>query len=299
MNKRPAFQFYPKDFMCDANIIAMGNEELGAYIRLLCVDWIEGGIPDDNLLLSRLSWSLDRWDSIAMTVLSCFEKRGDRYYNPRLSQEREKQNKFFEEKAEAGRKGAKSKWSKKKEEMAQPYVCHDSVNGKTIAKDGFSSSSSSPDIKKEYKEKKPCESEAIQPEAEQPEPESKPAQKRKKEFTPPTSAEVKEYARSRRSHIDPQKFFDFYDAGSWKDSKGKPVLNWKQKFLTWEGREPRPPEKVWSPEELAEVEKIEQYAKQCKGMPSALDIIFGTDDGREKGFEPYPERQNQLSCAAR
>ena len=58
----------------------------------------------------------------------------------------------------------------------------------------------------------------------------------KKEFIPPTLEEVKSYAKERNSFIDPKKFFDFYDVSKWIDSKGIPVRNWKQKFITWEGR---------------------------------------------------------------
>ena len=53
-------------------------------------------------------------------------------------------------------------------------------------------------------------------------------------FTPPTIEEVKAYAEERRSSVDPVKFFEYFQAGEWKDGKGNPVQNWKQKFITWE-----------------------------------------------------------------
>ena len=34
-------------------------------------------------------------------------------------------------------------------------------------------------------------------------------------------------------------FFRYYEAGNWYDKKGEPVLNWKQKLLTWDGRRER------------------------------------------------------------
>ena len=61
-------------------------------------------------------------------------------------------------------------------------------------------------------------------------------EKVQKVFVPPTLEEVKEYANKRNSYVDAERFFDYYNAGKWKDGKGKPVLNWKQKFITWEGR---------------------------------------------------------------
>ena len=61
-------------------------------------------------------------------------------------------------------------------------------------------------------------------------------------FIPPTLEEVTAYARERNSSVDPKKFFEYFntpnDKGqTWIDSKGNPVRNWKQKFLTWEGRD--------------------------------------------------------------
>jgi len=56
-------------------------------------------------------------------------------------------------------------------------------------------------------------------------------------FTPPTLDEVSDYCKERGSSVDPKKFFDYFDAGGWVDSKGNHVKSWKQKIITWEGRE--------------------------------------------------------------
>lgn len=64
--------------------------------------------------------------------------------------------------------------------------------------------------------------------------------KREKKFCPPTLEEVQAYCESRNSDVDPQKFFEYYDAGGWKDAKGNSVKNWKQKLITWEGRQKKP-----------------------------------------------------------
>lgn len=54
----------------------------------------------------------------------------------------------------------------------------------------------------------------------------------------PTLEEVKAFAISRNSNIDPLRFYSYYQANSWKDPKGNPIGNWKQKFLKWENTEP-------------------------------------------------------------
>lgn len=53
----------------------------------------------------------------------------------------------------------------------------------------------------------------------------------------PTLADVEKYVKERNSTVDAKKFFEYYNTGNWKDAKGNPVKNWKQKLITWEGRE--------------------------------------------------------------
>ena len=66
--------------------------------------------------------------------------------------------------------------------------------------------------------------------------EDKPKRKRQP-FVPPTFEEVAAYCVERKNSVDPKKFFDYYTAGNWKDSRGDPVKNWKQKLITWERRD--------------------------------------------------------------
>ena len=72
----------------------------------------------------------------------------------------------------------------------------------------------------------------------------------KKEFIPPTPAEVKDYIKQKNLSVDAEFFFTYFTDGSWKDSNGKQVHNWKQKILTWDKAEkekkanrPAPPAK--------------------------------------------------------
>ena len=77
--------------------------------------------------------------------------------------------------------------------------------------------------------------------------------------TPPTLEEIVAYCKERKSPVDPRKFYDYFQAGGWRDAKGQPVRSWKQKLLTWEkydtGRRPAPQGQaaspVRSPEEAA------------------------------------------------
>jgi hypothetical protein len=66
---------------------------------------------------------------------------------------------------------------------------------------------------------------------------------KRKRFTPPTLEEVQAYVKERKSTVDPQRFFEYYETGGWKDSKGQSVKNWKQKLITWEKKETSPEKK--------------------------------------------------------
>ena len=63
--------------------------------------------------------------------------------------------------------------------------------------------------------------------------------RKQKAFIPPTLEQVKEYAKSRNSCVDPVEFFNFFNTpnengDTWVDTKGQLVSNWKGKFVTWE-----------------------------------------------------------------
>ena len=60
--------------------------------------------------------------------------------------------------------------------------------------------------------------------------------KKRKVFTPPKYEEVLEYAKEKGREDIAKEFFDYFTVGEWVDSKGNKVLNWKQKFLTWCGK---------------------------------------------------------------
>lgn len=67
---------------------------------------------------------------------------------------------------------------------------------------------------------------------------SESAGKNRKRFIPPTLEEVQAYAEERGRVDLAKKFFDYFEAGNWHDSEGKPVKAWKQKFITWEAHQP-------------------------------------------------------------
>jgi uncharacterized protein YdaU (DUF1376 family) len=112
--KAPAYLWYPKDYLADANTVLMTLEQEGAYRRLLDYCWLEGSIPDDIEELARLckGVSADKMSRIWKVVSPCFRKRGKKWVHPRLDAERKKQKANREAKSRAGKLGAKARHSK-------------------------------------------------------------------------------------------------------------------------------------------------------------------------------------------
>ena len=61
----------------------------------------------------------------------------------------------------------------------------------------------------------------------------------KKRFVPPKLDDINDYIAEKGLIVNGQVFLDYFTAGDWKDSEGKPVKNWKQKLITWDERDRR------------------------------------------------------------
>lgn len=57
----------------------------------------------------------------------------------------------------------------------------------------------------------------------------------------PTLEEIRSFCEENSLKVNPQRFFDYFQAGGWRDSHGNKVYNWQQKLLTWELYETRLP----------------------------------------------------------
>ncbi|MBX4216271.1 YdaU family protein [Candidatus Parcubacteria bacterium] len=127
MEKPPAFQFYPKDFLTDVKVMLMSSEARGMYIMLLCMDWLSDGIPENTASWFTLSGNRNPSpDNKLIAELSgCFMAHPSKsgfVTNPRLQKERRKQAERSVERSKAGRKGAKSRWvSDFKKELGQRF----------------------------------------------------------------------------------------------------------------------------------------------------------------------------------
>ncbi len=116
VEKAPAFQFYPKEFLSSSKVIAMTPAERGAYITLLSMQWLDGSLPTDLSVLARLvglpTATFKRlWPA---NLARCFEEREGRLLNARLEDERKKQAAFRHRQSDA----AASRWHKPSDAVA-------------------------------------------------------------------------------------------------------------------------------------------------------------------------------------
>jgi uncharacterized protein YdaU (DUF1376 family) len=115
MNRAPAFQFYPGDWLSSPKVALMTPAEEGGYIRLLCYAWADSDctLPDDDTILANLSRLSEGWHNGSSTILrACFiphPKKPGRLFNERLLNERKKQDAWRKKSHEGGKRSAESR----------------------------------------------------------------------------------------------------------------------------------------------------------------------------------------------
>lgn len=108
VDKSPAFQFYPADYLADAKVQFLTSAQEGVYIRLLCYCWREGTIPADvdQALMSCKRDAKKKDVEYVLENLFLPSTDAKRLIHPRLEKERAKQAEFSKKASEAGRKSA-------------------------------------------------------------------------------------------------------------------------------------------------------------------------------------------------
>ena len=108
MTKRPAFQFYPGDWLGSQRVSLLTLEEEGAYLRLLASCWQHGSIPSAPEMIARLIGKGSS-TTLATTLATMFQPHPNNptlLVHDRLEKEREKQDAWSEKCREGGRKSA-------------------------------------------------------------------------------------------------------------------------------------------------------------------------------------------------
>lgn len=107
MAKDPAVLFYTSDFL--SGTFTMDNEQVGKYIRLLCLQHQKGKLSEKDMLSICKAYDNEIWDK--------FKVEDGLYYNDRMLNETVRRQKF----SESRRNNAKSP---KKESTSEAYAKH-------------------------------------------------------------------------------------------------------------------------------------------------------------------------------
>jgi hypothetical protein len=107
MAKDPAVLFYTSDFL--SGTFTMDNEQVGKYIRLLCLQHQKGKLTEKDMLSICKAYDNEIWDK--------FKVEDGLYYNERMFNETIRRQKF----SESRRNNAKSP---KKESTSEAYAKH-------------------------------------------------------------------------------------------------------------------------------------------------------------------------------
>ena len=136
MAKAPAFQFYPKDWLTDSDVVCMSMAQKGAYITLICYCWKEDKLPNNPDYIRKLLGNVPKWKTLWNGIKHKFEIQGDYLIHPRLEKERLKQEEHRKKKSIAGKIGMEKRWGKSGNN-------HNTVTDVLITKNNSSSSTSS------------------------------------------------------------------------------------------------------------------------------------------------------------
>ncbi len=142
--RAPAFQFYPKEFLSSSKVMAMSALERGAYITLLCVQWLDGSLPNDLSALARLT-GISKQQFLKIWPINlgrCFVLKHGRYLNLRLESERTKQAEFRQKQHDA----AASRWHKPNDATALPDMALPPESQRNALRSAIASASAVSDL---------------------------------------------------------------------------------------------------------------------------------------------------------
>ena len=140
MAKDPAFLFYSSDFL--SGTFTMSNEQLGKYIRLLCLQHQKGLLSEKDLLNICGTYDED--------IFNKFQKKEGLFYNVRLLEESDKRKKFSESRRN-NRNGVKSLTSDKDMiDICATLVPHMENENENIIKDIIEEKKELSEIEIEY-----------------------------------------------------------------------------------------------------------------------------------------------------
>ena len=216
------FPFYVKDWLASRSVKRMTLAQRGAYLELLCAQWLDGSLPDDkDELRAILAVSEPEFSKVWTRVEPMFPVCSDgQRRNEKLSELREKAL----EKSEKASASVSKRWAKS--EQVEPE------KDTNVLRTNYDRNTN--DIPFNSQELIVNIQESIVKE-ELPEVPAKPSPVKPK-FIKPTIEEVEGYM-AERGWTDPShwaaQWVAHYEANGWKVGKN-PMKQWKSAVITWE-----------------------------------------------------------------
>jgi len=237
--KAPAFQFYASDFI--AATLDWPSDAVGAYMRLLSFQWINGAIPATTARLRAIMGFSDAggdplplWETY---ISAKFEDRGDgMMVNRRLEQVRAEQTAHREKLSARGRKGAAAKHGLNygtSTQQADAKQCLGTT--KADAKQCLDVDQKVALQSSVFSLQSPTPSSSPSPPSETPKP-PKGASRGNRQFQPPTLSEVQAYAAEsipKLGDVECERFFDHFTSNGWKVGGKAPMKDWKAALRNW------------------------------------------------------------------
>lgn len=228
LRNQPYFPLYVNDFLSDEKLILCSAESTGVYIRIMCLmhksdeygvillkqKFKQNAKQTLNFATQLAMFLPYTADIIERSIDDLIDNKVLTLEGDKLSQRRMvKDEKISQIRAFSGSKGGK------KSSEVRSSVKKDFAND--FAKANIQANTE--DIN---------ESEYVNVNTTR-------SKKKNVKFTPPTLEEVKAYIAEKGYSVNPQTFYDYFTAGEpkWVDKNGAPVLNWKQKIVTWASRD--------------------------------------------------------------
>ena len=142
----PAFQFYPNDLLADPEIMHWDMEAVGAYWKLVCYLWVNGGSCELNLKVMGNLFNANRrvtaqklWDKVKVK----FVITDDVITHEGLLQQMQKQKDSRVRRQAAGRQGAQARWSNDGNAMSLPMAKNSPSTSSSISTSISSSTATS------------------------------------------------------------------------------------------------------------------------------------------------------------
>lgn len=231
----PWFDFYPERFIAGTAIMEL--HERGAYITLLCHQWLAGSLPNDLRVLSRLAGG-----DVSEAVLEKFPVCGDgKRRNAKLENVRAEQIERMQKNRGRAQKAASARWS-----PDAPSNAPSNAQAMLQASDKHA-----PSMPQAYPQAM-LEQCLPQPSSLNPHPSTQvpdpvlptvsASPRKRADARPQTAMDVVTYGMTLEPALPPveaQRFWDYYQSNGWKVGRN-PMKDWKASVRVWHSKADKP-----------------------------------------------------------